>query len=72
MFGKKINITTEIVNGVCPDCNKESVLVSVAEFFKCTRCGMELEQKVNGKISYIPAAMSGDKIELTTRDKTSG
>ena len=46
---------TEIVNGVCPDCNKESVLVSVAEFFKCTRCGMELEQKVNGKISYIPA-----------------
>ena len=69
MFGKKINITTEIVNGVCPDCNKESVLVSVAEFFKCTRCGMELEQKVNGKISYMPTVTRDSKMQIKPLDE---
>ena len=59
---------TEIVNGVCPDCNKESVLVSVAEFFKCTRCGMELEQKVNGKISYIPSVKKGENITMILKN----
>ena len=59
---------TEIVNGVCPDCNKESVFISVAEFFKCTRCGMELEQKVNGKISYIPAIEKGENITMVLRN----
>ena len=46
--------STEVVNGVCPDCERPSVLISIERFFKCTRCGSELEQKVNGKISYIP------------------
>ena len=46
---------TEVVNGVCPDCDRPSVLISIERFFKCTRCGSELEQKVNGKISYIPS-----------------
>ena len=45
---------TEVVNGICPDCERPSVLISIEHFFKCTRCGSELEQKVNGKISYIP------------------
>ena len=45
---------TEVVNGVCPDCERPSVLISIERFFKCTRCGSELEQKVNGQISYIP------------------
>ena len=59
---------TEIVNGVCPDCAKESVLISVDQFFKCTRCGMELEQKVNGKISYIPAIEKGENITMVLRN----
>ena len=59
---------TEIVNGVCPDCAKESVLISVDQFFKCTRCGMELEQKVNGKISYIPAIERGENITMILRN----
>ena len=45
---------TEIVNGVCPECVRETVLVSVDQFYRCTRCGSDLEQKVNGVISYIP------------------
>ena len=59
---------TEIVNGVCPDCAKESVLICVDQSFKCTRCGMELEQKVNGKISYIPAIEKGENITMILRN----
>ena len=56
MFGKKINIATEIVNGVCPICEQDSLLVSIVKnAFRCTMCGYDLEQRVNGKISYIPA-----------------
>tara|TARA_R100001509_G_C4852841_1_gene210689 strand:- start:684 stop:1061 length:378 start_codon:yes stop_codon:yes gene_type:complete len=51
----KKNIQTEIVNGTCPTCSIETVLVSIwPNLFRCMTCGTDLEQKVNGKISYIP------------------
>ena len=51
----KKNIQTEIVNGTCPTCTVETVLVSIwPNLFRCMTCGTDLEQKVNGKISYIP------------------
>ena len=59
---------TEIVNGVCPDCAKESVLISVDQFFKCTRCGTELEQKVNGKISYIPTGAKPEELRMVLKN----
>ena len=43
---------TEIVNGKCPNCNFDVVLISLAsDHFRCTTCGSDLEQKINGKIS---------------------
>ena len=63
---------TEIVNGLCPACNFNVVLISLAnDHFKCTTCGSDLEQKINGKISYIPIMSNNekDKIRLqVTRD----
>ena len=63
---------TEIVNGLCPACNFKVVLVSLAnDHFRCTTCGSDLEQKINGKISYIPIMSNNekDKIRLeVTRD----
>ena len=63
---------TEIVNGKCPHCNFNVVLISLAsDHFRCTTCGSDLEQKINGKISYIPIMSSNkkDKIRLeVTRD----
>ena len=58
---------TEIVNGFCPDCLEKSVLISVDQFFKCTRCGTELEQKVNGKISYIPAGAKAEELRMVLK-----
>ena len=48
-------VSAEIVNGDCPKCNSYTVLVSIYQtVFRCMTCGYDLEQKVNGKISYMP------------------
>ena len=63
---------TEIVNGICPTCEQHSVLVSlVSDYFRCTICGIDLEQKINGKISYIPVMNSFDtnKIEIVLKNE---
>tara|TARA_Y100001951_G_C11106633_1_gene165104 strand:- start:32 stop:253 length:222 start_codon:yes stop_codon:yes gene_type:complete len=64
MTGKKpIKIHTEIVNGVCPDCEEFTMLVGITRrFYRCMSCGSDLEQHVNGKISYIPALPNIEKV----------
>ena len=42
------------------------------DFYRCVTCGSDLKQYINGKISYIPAAMSGEKIELVQRHDDNG
>ena len=59
MTGKNFKITAEIVNGICPTCDEYTPLVGITkQFFRCLTCGSDLEQKVNGKISYIPPLTS--------------
>ena len=56
MTGKNFRIQAEIVNGVCPTCEEYTMLVGITkQFFRCMTCGADLEQHINGKISYIPA-----------------
>ncbi len=56
---------TEIVNGKCPHCNFNVVLISLAsDHFRCTTCGSDLEQKINGKISYIPIMSNNEKDKI--------
>ena len=55
MTGKNFKITAEIVNGICPTCDEYTPLVGLTkQFFRCLTCGADLEQHVNGVISYIP------------------
>jgi ribosomal protein S27E len=56
------NITAEIVNGKCPTCDEFTMLVGLtATVYRCMNCGSDLEQHVNGKISYLPhITRSGD------------
>ena len=56
MTGRKfIKLYTEIVNGICPTCDEYTMLVGVTRsFYRCMSCGSDLEQHVNGKISYLP------------------
>ena len=54
MFGD-VNLNAEIVNGTCPTCTCQTLLVSITrDHFRCITCGSDLKQHVNGKISYIP------------------
>ena len=66
-FGKTLDVAAQVVNGICPTCKQEGIFVSVTStFFRCITCGSDIEQKVNGKISYIKAfpISSDTKIEL--------
>ena len=55
MSKKPIKIHTEIVNGICPECEEFTMLVGITRrFYRCMSCGSDLEQHVNGKITYIP------------------
>ena len=64
-FGGGVIFKTQVVNGTCPTCSANTVFISLSpEFFRCTTCGIDLEQKVNGVISYIPAVSLGDKIPI--------
>ena len=48
--------TPEVVNGKCPTCEEDTMLVSITrEFYRCITCGTDLQQHINGKISYLPA-----------------
>ena len=55
MTGKNFKMTAEIVNGICPTCDEYTPLVGLTkQFYRCMTCGSDLEQHINGKISYLP------------------
>ena len=50
-----MKIQAEIVNGKCPTCEEYTMLVGLTpEMYRCMTCGSDLQQHINGKISYIP------------------
>ncbi len=49
------NFKPEVTTGRCPTCHELTMLVSLTkDFYRCITCGADLEQKINGRISYIP------------------
>ena len=54
-FGNGMEINAQVVNGKCPYCLNDSIFISLHQtIYRCINCGSDIEQKVNGKISYIP------------------
>ena len=46
------NIDT--VHGYCEECQEESILVAiVTDFYRCTNCGHDTKQHINGRIRYL-------------------
>ena len=65
IFGGRMRLQTEVVSGICPTCHCSGVLVSLFKsHYRCVTCGSDLEQKVNGVISYIPAGNPNTKMVL--------
>ena len=54
-----VKVSAEVVNGKCPTCSEYTMLVGLSnEIYRCMNCGSDLEQHVNGKISYLPVITS--------------
>ena len=70
-FGSGMEVNAQVVNGKCPYCTTDGVFISLHKtIYRCVTCGSDIEQKINGKISYIPL---GGRISMTdTRDLTNG
>ena len=71
LLKKGTQVSAEIVNGDCPKCDSYTVLVSIYDtVFRCLTCGYDLEQKINGKISYIPIMGSNNKTQIDLKGQT--
>ena len=44
----------DTVHGVCEECQEDSILVAiVSDFYRCTNCGHDTKQHINGSIRYL-------------------
>ena len=52
---KKVRIGyIDTVHGQCPHCAEDTLLVAiVTDIYKCTMCGQETKQYINGSIKYL-------------------
>ena len=66
-MSSKINLmkafsNIDTVHGVCGECNEETILVAiVSEFYRCTNCGSDTRQHINGSIRYLRLSESDKK-----------
>ena len=44
----------DTVHGHCEECEEEAIMVAiVTDFYRCTNCGADTKQHVNGSIRYL-------------------
>ena len=44
----------DTVHGHCENCKQETILVAiVTDYYRCTECGSDTRQHVNGSIRYL-------------------
>ena len=69
-----LQINAEVVNGNCPHCRHDTVLVSIWTncIYRCMTCGFDVKQMVNGKISYIPHVVDPKKFRYGMKIDTNG
>ena len=56
ILSNKFNVFHKIdtVTGICEECKEETILVAiVTEFYRCTNCGHDTKQHINGRIRYL-------------------
>jgi len=63
--------TVRTVSGHCPECGDETLLVAiVTDYYRCTSCGEDTRQYVNGSIKYLKLTKEDE--EWLKRQKDSG
>ena len=44
----------DTVHGICEECEEDTILVAiVSDFYRCTTCGHDTRQHINGRIRYL-------------------
>ena len=57
------------VHGTCPECEEPTILVAiVTDYYRCTNCGYDVKQYVNGSIKYLK--LKEDEIEWLKNQKS--
>ena len=50
----KPSVFIDNVLGICPECKEEAFLVAIVhDYYRCTNCGEDTRQYVNGVIKYM-------------------
>jgi DNA-directed RNA polymerase subunit RPC12/RpoP len=63
---RALKLDARIEHGICPYCNLLSPLLFLyKDFYRCSLCGEEVEQYINGVIKYIPIT-SNKRIGMMT------
>ena len=60
----KLNFFNKIdtVNGHCEECGEEAIMVAiVTDYYRCTNCGADTKQHINGSIRYLKLQESDKK-----------
>jgi len=60
----KLNFFNKIdtVNGHCEECGEEAIMVAVVtDYYRCTNCGADTKQHINGSIRYLKLDESDKK-----------
>ena len=58
----------DTVHGICEECEEDSILVAiVSDFYRCTNCGHDTKQHINGSIRYMKLTES-DKEYIKQND----
>ena len=64
-FGNGLEINAQVVNGLCPFCKANSLLVSIHKaIFRCMHCGSDIEQKINGYFFFFHPVYSSKDVKL--------
>ena len=54
MIDDKFLDKIDTVHGHCPECGDETILIAiVTDYYRCTSCGEDTRQYVNGSIKYL-------------------
>ena len=66
-FKFKNSMFIDNVLGICPECKEEAFLVAIVQdYYRCTNCGEDTRQFVNGVIKYMK--LSNDDKEFIKKN----
>lgn len=52
----------DTVHGHCEECEEDAIMVAiVSEYYRCTNCGADTRQHINGSIRYLKLNESDKK-----------